>query len=99
ALKISRNTVKKYLHLITVNGWRQDELLGMEEGNLEGLFSRPEESTPDRYCQLDELLPSYEKELKRVGVNRWVLWGEYMFPSLENHTTISLEKYTTLMQG
>ena len=23
----------------------------------------------------------------------------YMFPSLENHTTISLQKYTTLMQG
>ena len=22
-----------------------------------------------------------------------------MFPSLENHTTISLQKYTTLMQG
>jgi len=24
---------------------------------------------------------------------------EMMFPSLENHTTISLQKYTTLMQG
>ena len=23
----------------------------------------------------------------------------YLFPSLENHTTISLQKYTTLMQG
>lgn len=76
-LKVSRNTVKKYLQLIRVNGWHPDMLLLMEDGQLENLLSAPGESDPGRYHHLDELLPGYEKELKRTGVNRWVLWGEY----------------------
>lgn len=76
-LKVSRNTVKKYLQLIRVNGWQPDMLLLMEDKQLEDLFSSPDPPDKERYDHLDELLPTYEKELKRTGVNRWVLWGEY----------------------
>jgi transposase len=76
-LKVSRNTVKKYLLLIRTNGWNTDMLLLMEDKKLEDLFASPEKPDPERYDHLDELLPAYEKELMRTGVNRWVLWEEY----------------------
>jgi len=76
-LKISRNTVKKYLQLIRINGWHPEKLLLMEDGQLESLFATPVDPNPERYDHLDELLPTYEKELRSPGVNRWVLWGEY----------------------
>jgi transposase len=77
SLKISRNTVKKYLLLIRTNGWDPDMLLLMEDKKLEDLFASPDKPDPERYDHLDELLPTYEKELLRTGVNRWVLWEEY----------------------
>jgi transposase len=76
-LKVSRNTVKKYLHLIRVNGWHPDALFQMDDMQLETLFTVPDEPYPKRYNNLEELFPTYEKELERTGVNRWVLWGEY----------------------
>jgi transposase len=76
-LKVSRNTVKKYLQLIRVNGWDPDLLVLMDDQKLEALFASPEKPDPERFDHLDELLPTYEKELKRTGVNRWVLWSEY----------------------
>lgn len=76
-LKISRNTVKKYLHLIRIKQWDTEALLQMDDVLLEHLFTDPEASNPDRYDHLNVLFPQYEKELTRTGVNRWVLWGEY----------------------
>jgi transposase len=74
----SRNTVKKYFHLIDHSGWDTKYLLSLEDHQLESMLS-PGASLADdcRYQILEPLLPEYEKELKRVGVNRWVLWGEY----------------------
>lgn len=86
ALNISRNTVKKYLHLIKVNGWSTEDLLKMEEEQLEKQFALPEELNPERYEQLGELLPTYDEELKRTGVNRWVLWGEYRHAHPEGYS-------------
>jgi len=76
-LKISRNTVKKYLQLIKINQWDPELLLQMDDVLLEHLFTGSEASNPDRYDHLNVLFPQYEKELTRTGVNRWVLWGEY----------------------
>jgi len=77
ALKISRNTVKKYLHLIRLNGLPPDILLLMDDMHLENLFATPADPDPERYDHLKNLFPTYDKELERTGVNRWVLWGEY----------------------
>jgi transposase len=76
-LKISRNTVKRYLQLIHIKGWQSDLLMQMEDLDLEALFTASDEPDPERYEHLAELFPTYEKELKRTGVNRWVLWWEY----------------------
>jgi transposase len=84
-LKISRNTVKKYLHLIQVNGFQAEKLLLMDDKQVENLFTLPDEPIPARYDHLAALFPTYEKELKRTGVNRWVLWEEYILKYPEGY--------------
>lgn len=76
-LKSSKNTIRKYLRLIEVNGYDLDELLSKEDFELELLFNPPKPDGSIRLEQLEEMYPYLSKELKRVGVNRWVLWGEY----------------------
>lgn len=77
AVKSSRNTVKKYLRLIEVKGFSFEELLEKEDYELELLFDDPDEKSMERYQQLESLFPYIREELKRTGVTRWVLWGEY----------------------
>jgi transposase len=77
AVKISRNTVKKYLRLIEVKQLSFDQLLQMEDEALDGLLHDPDPQDQKRYESLAALFPQFDKELTRPGVNRWVLWGEY----------------------
>lgn len=77
AVKISRNTVKKYLRLIEVKKLNTQDLLVMDDTALEALLQDPEPSDVARYQNLCDQFPHFEKELKRTGVTRWVLWGEY----------------------
>lgn len=74
---ISRNTVKKYLRLIEVKGYNYQELLEKEDEQLDALLADPDHVSQERHDILLKLFPSIEKELKRTGVNRWVIWGEY----------------------
>lgn len=77
AVKISRNTVKKYLRLIEVKELDIQDLLKMEDEALEAFLQDPEPQDASRYQNLCDLFPYFEKELNRTGVTRWVLWGEY----------------------
>jgi transposase len=77
AVALSRNTVKKYVRLIEVKGLDSAELLLMEDVTLEALLFDPEPTEQLRAETLAAMFPYFEKELKRVGVTRWVLWGEY----------------------
>lgn len=77
AVKISRNTVKKYLRLIEVKQLSIEELLAMEDERLDALLHDPDPQDEQRYQTLEALFPFFAKELKRTGVNRWILWGEY----------------------
>jgi transposase len=77
AVKISRNTVKKYLRLIEVKKLNTHDLLEMDDNALEALLQDPEPSDVARYQNLCDQFSYFEKELKRTGVTRWILWGEY----------------------
>jgi len=77
AIKISRNTVKKYLRLIEAKGFNHQELLKMDDEALEALLQDPDPQDESRLQNLYDLFPHFEKELSRTGVTRWVLWGEY----------------------
>ena len=74
---ISRNTVKKYLRLVEVKGYSYPELLALEDEQLDALLADPDPVSEERHAALTAMFPYMEKELQRVGVNRWVLWGEY----------------------
>lgn len=77
AVGIARNTVKKYLRLIEVKGYEYQALLAMEDHELEALLADPDQASQERYEALSKLFPAIKKELRRTGVTRWILWGEY----------------------
>lgn len=76
-LGISRNTVKKYLQLIDSKGLSYEELLNKKDEELDALLADPDHKSDQRHQDLVSFFPFMESELKRTGVNRWVLWGEY----------------------
>lgn len=78
ATGVCKNTVKKYLRLAEVSGYSLEQLIDWDDQRLEEQFTKkPERTAAGRDCELAGLLSQYEKELDRVGVTRWVLWGEY----------------------
>lgn len=78
ALKISKNTVKTYVLKAEAHPMGLKALLKLEDPELEKMFSS---GTPayksDRYGHLKEQFPYLAKELKRLGVNRELLYEEY----------------------
>jgi transposase len=75
-LGISRNTVKEYINKINSQNLPPPELLEKETPELEGMFV-PSVYTKDKYLQLESMFPYIEKELRRTGVTRQLLWHEY----------------------
>jgi transposase len=78
-LGISKNTVKSYLKKIKDGGLDIKMLLAQEDPVVESSFHA---GTPayksDSFEYLKSKLPYYEKELKRIGVNKKLLWEEYI---------------------
>lgn len=78
ALSISKNTVKDYIQKAIESNLLIEVLLALEDPVLEGkLCSGNPSYKDDRYDQLKAQLDYFSKELKKVGVNRQVLWEEY----------------------
>ena len=77
-LKVSKNTVKKYLNWADHRACSYDELLGLDDMSLSRLYdSSIAEKENERYETLCEELPSISKELNRPHVTRQLLWVEY----------------------
>jgi len=74
---ISRNTVKKYLHLVKSRGYTYEEFLKLEDAAMDEVLKEDITGDDQRLSSLEAFLPYMEKELRRTGVNRWVLWEEY----------------------
>jgi transposase len=77
AVDISRNTVKKYLRLIEIREVSAEALLQLPDEALEAMLADPDGGDEQRLAALSALFPYMEKELRRTGVTRWILWGEY----------------------
>ena len=86
SLGVSRNTVKKYLQQIEAEGHSFKDLLTKDNEELEQLFSNPDQTSQARYEALEKMFPYIEKELKRTGVNRWILWAEYKEKHLDGYS-------------
>ncbi len=74
---ISKNTVKKYLRFIEERNLDPENILKMSDYKSEQLFYVPDKKPEGRFEALEKLFPYIERELKRTGVTRMLLWGEY----------------------
>ena len=81
-LVLSRNTVKKYLQEFQQLDISYEQALSLSEAELFHLFhDAKEESVPaanERQRVLNELVPGYCNRLKKKGVTRQMLHGEYL---------------------
>jgi transposase len=77
----SRTTIIKYLSVIETSGFCSKELLELKEADLSELLEVCNEVTPLDREEIHKDLYSFfsyaEKELKRIGVTRRILWNEY----------------------
>lgn len=79
-LSMSRNTIKKYLQKFQTLDLSYEEALELSDSELAELFhEKPSDAPiPQRQADLEKLLPSYCKRLKRKGVTREMLHKEYL---------------------
>lgn len=83
---LSRNTVKKYLKQFTSSKLTYEQVEKMSDSELYKLFQHPEANqVPIRLEQLRGFFPYMHKELKRTGVNREILWEEYIKKHLDGY--------------
>jgi len=77
-LRLSRNTVKKYINRFISSRLSFEELEALSDTELEALLLKSEEKV---LSPREEALYAYfkyaEKELKKTGVTRFQLWYEY----------------------
>lgn len=75
---VSRNTAKKYLAAFQAGGFSYEELYQLGDQELEDLFGKSREHKPDERLQALQRCFSYiDRELKRLGVSRKMLWESY----------------------
>ena len=75
-LGISKNTVKEYIKKAEEKNLSPPELLEKDTPELEGLFT-PSVFTSKKYLELESQFLHIERELRRTGVTRQLLWHEY----------------------
>jgi len=76
---VSRNTLKKYLKTYERLGLNITEIDKRTDQELDKLFGENELPTPsDKYKTLESFFPKIEKELKKRGITRQILWARYI---------------------
>ncbi len=76
--RTARNTLKKYIKEFLSSGLSFDEINERSDKELEDLFVKPKDKPLNERLQtLFSLFPGIDKELKKKGVTRLLLWEEY----------------------
>jgi len=77
-LRLSRNTVKKYIKQFVALRITFEDLAQMDDAKLEELFIKTQtQALSPKLKALYSFFPYVEKELKKTGVTKMLLWGEY----------------------
>jgi hypothetical protein len=78
-LCLDRSTVNSYVKKLPITGLSSKDLLSLDDPILEGKFTAGTSAfTDSRYDEFKQLLPDFERELKRKHVTRYLLWREYL---------------------
>ena len=76
---VSRNTFKKYLKIYAQLGLNLTEIEKKSDQELDQLFGECQLPEPcEKYKVLETFFPEMEKELKKRGVTRQILWERYI---------------------
>ena len=76
---VSRNTVKVYLAAFSSSGCSFEQIDALNDKELDDFFGKSREHAPNnRLIALQRCFPSIDRELKRTGVSRMMLWEAYM---------------------
>jgi len=78
ALGVSRNTVNTYIQAFTGHELSYEQLEGLSEGELAGLFPQADSKDRKRYEQLTGYFPTFENELRKTGCTLQTLWRSYL---------------------
>jgi transposase len=74
----SRNTVKKYLAAFKASGFAFEEVDALNDKELDDFFGKTKEHPPHSRMQaMLRCFPQVDKELRRTGVTRQMLWAAY----------------------
>lgn len=75
---VARNTIKKYIKAFDQSGLEFKELDKLSDKDLEELFTGLEHRPINKKLQhLFSLFPQMDKELRRKGITRQMLWHDY----------------------
>lgn len=97
---ISRNTLKKYIKEFTSSKLTFDEISELSDKDLEDLFVKPEDKPVNEKLQtLFNLFPAMDKELKKKGVTRQILWEEYKRHHPDGFCISQLKHYYSLWKA
>ncbi|MDT7829811.1 hypothetical protein RQM65_14145 [Pricia sp. S334] len=77
-LSVHRNTVNKYVRLITASGVSLSALREMVDAELAKLFPETDTVDDDRYEVLSSYFSYFAKELKKTGCTKFILWKWYI---------------------
>jgi transposase len=76
---VSRNTVKVYLKTFTSSDCSFQQIDALNDKELEDFFGKSRERVPNsRLLSLQRCFPCIDRELKRTGVTRMMLWESYV---------------------
>ena len=95
-LFISRNTVKKYIELFKQDGFSYQKLKELSDSELGVFLSSNEKKVSKKLQELQAMFPYCEKELKKVGVTKDLLWREYKKKHPEGYQSSSFCHYYNL---
>ena len=85
---ISRNTIKKYLHILTALKTTWEEVTRLSDKDLDDLFCKvPERVVDERLAALHDYLNANEKRLKKRGMTLHRLWEEYFIAHPSGYKT------------
>ena len=91
---ILRPVLKKYLKEFKESGLRFSEINELSDKDLEELFTKPEEDPVTEKLQtLFNLFPHFDRELKRNGVTKRLLWEEYISKHPDGVKNSQFKKY------
>ena len=97
---VARNTLKKYIKEFTVSGLSFEEISTLSDKDLEDLFIKPEKKPLSNKQQtLFNLLPAIDKELKKKGVTRYLLWEQYRREHPDGYGVSQFKHYYALWKA